>query len=287
MNRAYRPTPMAHPSRMRRLKLQAATCNAYRRFAKRFLLYTSSQRERKKIESERRALQAAVKSRLERLYKRLQIQQDAIAKSASHQDLRQQGEFLLAYAHQIKHGAKTAVVYDYINERNIELQLDSTLSAADNAAKRFKRYQKLKSTTEAAQRQKDAILPEISYLEGISLAIEQSEDFDSLLEIREELMGQHVLRRASSKARGANRTAKPLRFVSKDGVEIFAGRNNAQNDLVTCRLGRSSDTWMHAQGMPGSHVLIKANPVPSDTLRQAAHIAAFFQPCQALRQRTH
>ena len=57
---------------------------------------------------------------------------------------------------------------------------------------------------------------------------------------------------------------------------MLAGRNNAQNDLVTTRLARSTDTWLHAQGMPGSHVVIQAPAVPRQTLLEAAHIAAYF-----------
>lgn len=241
------------------------------------IAYTSFQRDQRRILRERHALQSAVNARLQRLYKRLAIQQDAIADSASYEDLRQEGEFLLAYAHKIKRGSETANVYDYVNDRQVELRLDPTLSAADNAAKRFRRYQKLKATAQAAQKQRSEILRDIEYWEGISLAVEQSEDLDSLLEIRDELKGEGLLRSATTKSKGSpNRTSRPLRFLSSDGVEIFAGRNNAQNDQVTVKIGKSGDTWMHAQGMPGSHVLIKANPVPSDTLWQAAHIAAYF-----------
>ena len=97
------------------------------------------------------------------------------------------------------------------------------------------------------------------------------------MEIRHELQDQDILppNRESGQKRKTPQS-RPLRFLSSDGIEMLCGRNNAQNDLVTLRLSRSTDTWLHAQGMPGSHVLIRAARVPEQTLRQAAHIAAFY-----------
>ena len=40
------------------------------------------------------------------------------------------------------------------------------------------------------------------------------------------------------------------------------GRNRRQNDLVTFKLATREDTWLHARGMPRSHVVIKGTPYP-------------------------
>ncbi len=238
--------------------------------------YTESRLAKTRILHEKQSLQSAVNARLEKLYKRLQFQQEALSESASHETLREQAEFMLAYAHEIKRGIESIEVHDYIRDIPVVLKLDPTKSAAENANKLFKRYQKLKAQALAAQRQKDEILPEIAYWEGTLLSVEQSETMEELSEIRGELQDQQLIRKSQSSGKNTPPQSKPLRFVSGDGVEILCGRNNAQNDLVTCRLSRSSDTWLHVQGMPGSHVLIKANPVPPNTLKQAGHIAAFF-----------
>ena len=240
------------------------------------LQYTEYRLSKSRILREKQALQAAVNARLEKLYKRLQFQLDVLAQSVSYESIREQGEFMLAYAHEIKRGMEHIQVHDYIHDVPVVLTLDPTLSAAENANKLFKRYQKLKSSSTAAQQQKDQVLPEIAYWESILLSIEQSETMEELQDIRTELQIQQLIRTVHSQGKSTPPQSKPLRFVSNDGVEILCGRNNIQNDLVTCRLSRSGDTWLHAQGMPGSHVLIKANPVPPETLRQAAHIAAFF-----------
>ncbi|MDO8685387.1 MAG: NFACT RNA binding domain-containing protein [Clostridiales bacterium] len=75
------------------------------------------------------------------------------------------------------------------------------------------------------------------------------------------------------------------KFVSHDGLEIFAGKNNKQNDYLTFRRASDGDIWMHARNIPGSHVIIRNPTKPSgrnsaalsdQTLRDAAGIAAYF-----------
>lgn len=239
--------------------------------------YYQYQQLNKAIGRQRGQLTSAVQTRLQKLYKRLQIQTDTQAKSESFERVRTEGELILAYAYQIPPHQSKIELYDYTQDAPVTLSYDPQLSAQENAQKRFKRYQKLKSASEAAARQIEQIRPEIEYLEDVLFSIHQSETLDQLLEIRHELQDQDIL--PLPKEQGQKRRAvqsQPLRFVSTDGIELLCGRNNAQNDLVTLRLSRSTDTWLHAQGMPGSHVLVRACPVPPDTLRQAAHIAAFY-----------
>ena len=57
---------------------------------------------------------------------------------------------------------------------------------------------------------------------------------------------------------------------------IEVGKNSLQNDRLTLH-ARGGETWLHAQGIPGSHVLIRTESDPSDeTLLYAAKLAAYF-----------
>jgi predicted ribosome quality control (RQC) complex YloA/Tae2 family protein len=93
-----------------------------------------------------------------------------------------------------------------------------------------------------------------------------------------------------------------MSFRSSDGYEILVGKNNKQNDLLTMRLARKNDVWLHVKEIPGSHVIIRTNkmvteangvhgrvddgsPTPvwlpdlgvsSQTIREAALLAAYF-----------
>lgn len=67
-----------------------------------------------------------------------------------------------------------------------------------------------------------------------------------------------------------------MRFRSLDGIDIEVGKNALQNERLTMG-ARGSETWLHAQKMPGSHVLIHTeDEVPESTLMQAAMLAAYY-----------
>ncbi len=72
----------------------------------------------------------------------------------------------------------------------------------------------------------------------------------------------------------------PVKYISKDGWEIYVGKNNLQNDFLTFKLASGNDTWLHAKNIQGSHIIIKnkgsKQSLPLDTLIQAANLAAYF-----------
>ena len=71
----------------------------------------------------------------------------------------------------------------------------------------------------------------------------------------------------------------PLEFVSSDGFRILVGRNNIQNDMLTLKMSRSRDLWLHTKNIPGSHTIIRTegkSEVPDQTILEAARIAAYY-----------
>jgi len=79
---------------------------------------------------------------------------------------------------------------------------------------------------------------------------------------------------------------EPRRFVSSEGLPILVGRDNEGNDYLTLHLARSEDLWLHAEGFPGSHVVVRLHGrtggVPRQTLVEAAKLAAYYS-----QARTH
>src|SRR5262249_61693240 len=78
----------------------------------------------------------------------------------------------------------------------------------------------------------------------------------------------------------ATDTGPGRRFVLGDGWELRVGRNNADNDDLTHRFAHPDDVWLHASGVPGSHVVLRmqgrrGNP-PRDVLEKAAAFAARY-----------
>lgn len=72
----------------------------------------------------------------------------------------------------------------------------------------------------------------------------------------------------------------PRSYQTKDGWTVLVGRSNLENDYLTHRMAHPEDYWLHAHGVPGSHVVLrrdgrKDNP-SARTIEEAASIAAFF-----------
>ena len=78
------------------------------------------------------------------------------------------------------------------------------------------------------------------------------------------------------------------RYVTSDGYEILAGRNNIQNDQLTFHTASRRDWWFHVKGLPGTHVILKTKPnedMPSDNaVLEAASLAAFFSKAIILEE---
>jgi predicted ribosome quality control (RQC) complex YloA/Tae2 family protein len=61
-----------------------------------------------------------------------------------------------------------------------------------------------------------------------------------------------------------------------DGFVVYQGKDANSNEHITLELANEDDIWMHAKGVPGSHVLIKIkDKIPTETtIKRAAIIAA-------------
>ncbi|MDD5995185.1 MAG: NFACT RNA binding domain-containing protein, partial [Clostridiales bacterium] len=72
--------------------------------------------------------------------------------------------------------------------------------------------------------------------------------------------------------------SKPLHFRSSDGFDMFVGKNNYQNDMLTFKMATGNDWWFHVKQAPGSHVIVQCNneEPPIRTFEEAASLAAHF-----------
>jgi len=100
---------------------------------------------------------------------------------------------------------------------------------------------------------------------------------DDLVQIKEELIEFGYMKRKKTEKR-AKIKSKPFHYRSSDGYDMFVGKNNYQNDELTFKTATGNDWWFHAKGMPGSHVLVKANneELPDRTFEEAGMLAAYY-----------
>jgi predicted ribosome quality control (RQC) complex YloA/Tae2 family protein len=222
---------------------------------------------------------------------------DRLQLSTQADDFKDKADLLMAHLHLWEIGMKEIQLTDFHSEKSVVIPLDPTLNAQQNAQSFYKKHQKQKRAALAIAPLLEAVQQEIAYLEQVSTAVsllEQSE-LAALQEIRAELAQQGYLKvtaeyapRTKSNSKGgknkSNRTKQEEipdchRFTTPNGFEVWVGRNNYQNDLISFRIAGEYDLWLHAQEISGSHVLLRlpAGAIADDQdLQTAANYAAYY-----------
>ena len=227
------------------------------------------------------ALHKLVSNNIERCERKLQIQNETLSRSSDREKHKIKGDLITANLYRIKKGDEVVELENFYNNGEIiKITLKPDLTPSENAQRFYARYTKEKTAEEETLKQRKINLEEIEYLKSVLESIEQAETVAEINQIKEELSDEgYIRKRFTGKKSPKSPKFEPARFVSHDGFEIFAGKNNKQNDYVTLKLARSTDIWLHTKNIHGSHVIIKTEggkEVPDRTLTEAAIIAAYF-----------
>ena len=235
------------------------------------------------------AVRKSVRSTRSRLQQKLSAQRQELAASRNREEYRRAGELLTASLYLVQKGADRVSVPDYEAEPdengvypNAEIRLDPRLSPQDNAQRYFRQYRRARNAETMLQELIAKGEQELLYLDSVADELERAVSERDLAEIRAELAENgYASQRWSQQTKGGKRqklpVQAPMEFRSSSGLRILAGRNNRQNEQITLKLAGRGDIWLHAQHVPGSHVLIQTGGMPPDeeTIREAAVIAAW------------
>ena len=187
------------------------------------------------------------------------------------------GELLMANLYLLEKGMTEAEVVNYYdeNEAVIKIPLSPRKTPVENAQSFYTRYNKAKTALIKTQQQLDKTIEDIDYLEMLQQQLMQASPTD-IEEIREELAEQGWLKARVLKKKKKVVKPTPESFVSSTGLPISVGKNNKQNDYLTFKLATKSQTWFHTKDIPGSHVVIHDHEPDSESILEAAMLAAYF-----------
>ena len=216
------------------------------------------------VAAARAAARARLADRVTLLRERLRDADRAEAAADDAVNLRGEADLLLAHAHQLERGAAEVTLPGF-DGAPVRLRLSHDLDAAGNARARYQQARKREARAERARAHRAEVEAELARLEEDATRVEE-------LEVEE--LERLVPPRTPARER---RDAAPgLRLRDPRGFEVVIGRSARENDLVTFKVARSDDVWLHAQGYHGAHVVVRADgrEVPFDTIRFAAELAA-------------
>jgi hypothetical protein len=196
---------------------------------------------------------------------------DDIDRAEHSKEMRHFGNLLVTYRHLMKPGLRELSVKDFSGDRDLTIPLDPAKQPDENIRLYFKRAKKGERGLLLLRNRRRAVDRELRERRRAMEETARVADPDELLSMLPPLPG----------LRGRRTEETPTRFRSfeLDGRHtVLVGRNDRENDLLTHRIASPGDLWFHAQGAPGSHVILKgATPsTPKRLIETAAAVAAFF-----------
>lgn len=237
---------------------------------------------------------------------------DAKLKECKNMDLyKLYGELITSNLYRIQDYPQAEIALEnyYDNNNLITIPLDGKITPSKNAKNFFKKYRKLQNTISIVTKQKELAEAELTYLDSIVYELSEATtiaDIDSIYsEICDNLLygknantvNNHIYNingdsnRVPKKQNKENSSLLPTKYLI-DGYTVLVGKNNKQNDYLTCKLAQNSDIWFHTKDIHGSHVVLKieneANglmsnklditkcSVPDSVLYKCASIAAYY-----------
>ena len=245
--------------------------------------YYERQITRESFITEKNSLILSVKKRIGELDEKQETLDEQMRVAEEAETLRMKGDMLIANLNKLKRGQKEATLTNTYDPdgSEITIQLDEKLSPSDNAQKYFQDYKKAKKSKEVVTKLSNKNKAELKHLSEIAQRIEQTDDVDTLSNIRTELAKKGIVKEKITNTRKPKVEVSLFkRFRSSEDFLIYIGRNDKENDLLVKQESSPYDMWLHAKQIEGSHVLIR-NPekkpdIPRKTLLEAAVLAASF-----------
>ena len=233
-----------------------------------------------RLKQKKSSILKSLNNHINRTEKKINLHNEILNNSEKSENYRLYGELITANIHSMPRKAKTVSVLNYNskNQEYINIPLDETLSPQDNAQKYFRKYSKIKKAVEHSKIQVRSSKEELKYLENVKYCLENSNSYYEIEEIRNELVEQLYIRNNKKSIKNRRTVSnQPIKFISTDGYTILVGKNNKQNDTLTFKTSASTDVWLHAKNIPGSHVIIKCSnkKIPESTLLEAGILAAY------------
>lgn len=217
-------------------------------------------------------------SAIERTARKINNRRAELEKSENRETLRIFAELITANQYNLTEKASLYRVENYYDENKIiEIPVNPALTAQQNAQRYFKEYKKAANAEKMLYSLIDEGEQELSYLDTVLDNLSRASSDREISEIRDELeIGGYLKAKRGSKVK-KEKPLSPLEFLSSDGFTILVGRNNTQNDMLTLKLAKNYDMWLHVQKQAGSHtVIISDNKEISETaLYEAACLAAY------------
>jgi predicted ribosome quality control (RQC) complex YloA/Tae2 family protein len=247
----------------------------------------------------RSPLRKVLQTQRDRCQRKAELLQQEMVTSEEAARYRLFGDLLLAHQSEISQGQKNVTLQNYFGEAAdvVTVSLDPRFDAVGNAQRYFNKYHKLRRALELVPDQIAHNNVELMTIEQLLTDLVLAEDATEVAHVKDEVRAAGYIRGKASLDKKVQKAAKkgkgskqakgkpvppgggvPLRIQSREGFTLLVGKNSRQNEDVTFHQASAHDMWLHARGVAGAHVIIKAagRQIPQSAIEQAASLAAYY-----------
>jgi predicted ribosome quality control (RQC) complex YloA/Tae2 family protein len=270
---ALLPVPLAHPPDGWAAERFDSADAAARAFAKRAL-------GGRRFRALYRPAEAALAAAAARRQRSADAMLDEIDKPSRADRYEAHAHLLMAQAAGDGPGRERVTLPDIVSGSGapVEIALDPALSAVENAERLYdkaRRTRRAREEAEARWADVQAGAEAAAALLARLRALDRAADLEAFLETEAEALAPFLGQR------GESGPAEPFRRLAlPGGYEALVGKHARGNAHLTTRVASPHDLWLHARGVPGSHVVVKRAgrqaEVPPHVVAAAARVAAHY-----------
>jgi predicted ribosome quality control (RQC) complex YloA/Tae2 family protein len=256
------------------------------------------------MEGVRNPIRKILQTQRDRCKRKADLLQRELASLDVAAQYRLHAELLLAHQHQVQQGQSSVTLQNFFESENQEnapaltFSIDPRFDAVSNANRLFNKYHKLRRASALLPAQIEQNATELATIEQLLADLMLADNPPEVALVKAEVQSAGYMRGAlklpEKKTQKKARKGKggkpikgkpvppgggvPLRLQSRDGFAVLIGKNSRQNEEVTFHQATANDIWLHARGVPGAHVIVKAagREIPRSTIEQAASLAAYY-----------
>ena len=235
------------------------------------------------LASKKRELRAVIKGALKKAERKLKNLMDDRERANKNLELEKTGSLLSANFNLLKRGMSSVELEDIYctPPKKVTIELDPQVGPKENIERFFKKARKAKKALELLKERIPEVEEEIIYIDGLMFELDSAETTEDLRVLEAELMEAGYLKKKpvqKTLLKGGKRAGPVKKAATSDGFTLIYGRSGAGNDLIIKKYSSPGDLWFHAKGVPGSHVLLKADKrKPTErAVEEAAALAAFL-----------
>lgn len=188
------------------------------------------------------------------------------------------GDLIAANMYRLEKGVPYYDLENYYdNNKIVRVPADIMLTPSQNSQKYYKEYRKKQVAESKLNEFINEANDEAEYFESVIDSLSRAETDGEITAIKAELASQGYIKKGNDKKK-EQKSLKPMHFKTRDGFDVYVGRNNIMNDKLTMKTAKNYDTWFHVQSAAGSHVICETsgNQISDVAIHDCAVIAAYF-----------